>query len=86
MRWSLNIGRLFGIRLELHVTFLLLVAWVAVGQGLLTGLKLKPAVADVEAASGPAKQWSRVRSSADREPLPVRPVRFQLISHATNIN
>lgn len=37
MRWSLNIGRLFGIRLELHVTFLLLVAWVAVDQGLLAG-------------------------------------------------
>lgn len=37
MRWSLNIGRLFGIRLELHVTFLLFVGWVAVDQGLLAG-------------------------------------------------
>jgi Zn-dependent protease len=37
MRWSLNIGRVFGIRLELHVTFLLFVGWVAVDQGLLAG-------------------------------------------------
>ncbi len=37
MSWSLSIGRLFGIRLELHVTFLLFVAWVAVDQGLLAG-------------------------------------------------
>ncbi len=28
MRWSLPLGRLFGISLRLHVTFLLLVAWV----------------------------------------------------------
>lgn len=37
MRWSLNIGRLFGIRIELHVTFLLFVGWIAISQGLLTG-------------------------------------------------
>jgi Zn-dependent protease len=37
MRWSLNIGRVFGIRLELHVTFLLFLGWVAVDQGLLAG-------------------------------------------------
>lgn len=37
MRWSLNIGRIFGIRLEVHVTFLLFVGWVAVNQGLLSG-------------------------------------------------
>jgi len=46
MRWSLNIGRLFGIRLELHVTFLLFVAWVAVDQGLLAG-RLEAALAAV---------------------------------------
>ena len=37
MRWSLNIGRVFGIRVEVHVTFLLFVGWVAVNQGLLAG-------------------------------------------------
>jgi Zn-dependent protease len=37
MRWSLTLGRLFGIRVELHVTFLLFVGWIAVQQGLLTG-------------------------------------------------
>jgi len=37
MRWSVNIGRLFGIRVELHVTFLLFIGWIAVNQGLLTG-------------------------------------------------
>ena len=29
MRWSVNIGRLFGIRVELHVTFLLFIGWIA---------------------------------------------------------
>jgi Zn-dependent protease len=37
MRWSLTIGRPFGIRVELHVTFVLFVGWMAVDQGLLTG-------------------------------------------------
>ena len=37
MRWSIHIGRLFGIRVEVHVTFLLFVGWIAVNQGLLTG-------------------------------------------------
>ena len=37
MRWSVHIGRLFGIRVELHVTFLLFVGWIAVNQGLLAG-------------------------------------------------
>jgi Zn-dependent protease len=37
MRWSVNIGRLFGIRVELHVTFLLFIGWIAINQGLLTG-------------------------------------------------
>jgi Zn-dependent protease len=37
MRWSVNIGRLFGIRVELHITFLLFIGWIAVNQGLLTG-------------------------------------------------
>ena len=37
MRWSFRIGSIAGIRVELHVTFLLFVAWVAVSQGALTG-------------------------------------------------
>jgi Zn-dependent protease/CBS domain-containing protein len=37
VRWSLHIGTIAGIRVELHVTFLLFVGWVAVSQGLLTG-------------------------------------------------
>jgi Zn-dependent protease len=37
MRWSIHIGRLFGIRIELHVTFLLFIGWIAVNQGLLAG-------------------------------------------------
>jgi stage IV sporulation protein FB len=32
MRWSLRIGRLFGIDLQVHVTFFLLVAWVALSS------------------------------------------------------
>ncbi len=37
MRWSVHIGSLFGIRVELHVTFLLFIGWIAVNQGLLAG-------------------------------------------------
>ncbi|HEY2954789.1 MAG TPA: site-2 protease family protein [Candidatus Eisenbacteria bacterium] len=37
MRWSLNIGKIFGIPVRLHVTFLAFVAWIAVGQGVATG-------------------------------------------------
>ena len=37
MRWSFRIGSIAGIRVELHVTFLLFVGWIAVTQGLLTG-------------------------------------------------
>jgi Zn-dependent protease len=46
MRWSLNIGRPFGVRVELHVTFLLFVGWIAVAEGLLTG-RPGPALAAV---------------------------------------
>jgi len=35
MRWSFGIGSIAGIRVELHVTFLLFVGWIAVTQGLL---------------------------------------------------
>ena len=35
--WSLHIGTVAGIRLELHVTFLLFVAWVAFSQGIASG-------------------------------------------------
>ncbi|HYM82065.1 MAG TPA: site-2 protease family protein [Candidatus Limnocylindria bacterium] len=37
MSWSVNIGRIAGIRLELHVTFLLFVAWIALSQGVVSG-------------------------------------------------
>ena len=37
MRWSFHIGTIAGIRVELHVTFLLFVLWAALSQGLLTG-------------------------------------------------
>ena len=37
MRWSLRIGSIAGIRLEVHVTFLLFLGWIALSQGLLTG-------------------------------------------------
>ncbi len=37
MRWSFHIGTIAGIRVELHVTFLLFIVWAALSQGLLTG-------------------------------------------------
>jgi Zn-dependent protease/predicted transcriptional regulator len=37
MRWSFTIGRIAGIRVELHVTFLLFIGWIAVSQGVLGG-------------------------------------------------
>jgi Zn-dependent protease/predicted transcriptional regulator len=37
MRWSFRVGTLLGIRIELHVTFLLFIGWVAISRGLLTG-------------------------------------------------
>ena len=37
VKWSLRIGTLFGIRVELHVTFLLLVVGLAVARGFSTG-------------------------------------------------
>jgi Zn-dependent protease/predicted transcriptional regulator len=37
VRWTIPIGSPFGIRVELHVTFLLFVGWIAVAQGLFTG-------------------------------------------------
>ena len=37
MRWSFRIGSIAGIRVEIHVTFLLFIGYVAVSQGLLTG-------------------------------------------------
>src|SRR5437867_3119267 len=36
MRWSFRIGSIAGIRVELHVTFLLFIGWIAVTQGLLS--------------------------------------------------
>jgi Zn-dependent protease/predicted transcriptional regulator len=37
MRWSFRIATLFGIRIELHVTFLLFVGWIALRQWQLGG-------------------------------------------------
>ncbi len=37
VRWSFRIGTIAGIRVQVHVTFLLFVGWVAISQGLLTG-------------------------------------------------
>ena len=37
VKWSIRIGTIAGIRVELHVTFLLFLAWVALQQGLLAG-------------------------------------------------
>jgi Zn-dependent protease/predicted transcriptional regulator len=37
MRWSFTVGRIAGIRVELHVTFLLFVGVIAVQNGLLNG-------------------------------------------------
>jgi stage IV sporulation protein FB len=35
--WSFKIGRVFGIELRLHVTFVLFLAWMALSQGLSRG-------------------------------------------------
>ena len=37
MRWSFTVGRIAGIRVELHVTFLLFVGFIAIQNGLLNG-------------------------------------------------
>jgi Zn-dependent protease/predicted transcriptional regulator len=37
VNWSIRIGTIAGIRLELHVTFLLFVGWVAISQGFSSG-------------------------------------------------
>jgi len=37
MRWSFGIGRIAGIRVEVHVTFLLFIGWIAISRGLFAG-------------------------------------------------
>jgi Zn-dependent protease/CBS domain-containing protein len=37
MSWSWSVGRMFGIRVKIHFTFLLFVGWIAVAQGILAG-------------------------------------------------
>ncbi len=37
MRWSFKIGTIAGIRVELHVTFLIFLGWIALSSGLTTG-------------------------------------------------
>jgi len=44
MSWSWSIGRMFGIRIKIHFTFLLFVGWIAVSQGILTGEPLQAAL------------------------------------------
>ena len=46
MRWSFRIGRIAGIPIQVHVTFILLLVWVAVEGGLLAG-QLRPALMSV---------------------------------------
>jgi Zn-dependent protease/predicted transcriptional regulator len=37
MRWSIRVGSIAGIRVQIHVTFLLFVGWIAASRGLFTG-------------------------------------------------
>ena len=37
MRWSFRIGTIAGVRVELHVTFLMFIGWIALSSGLTTG-------------------------------------------------
>lgn len=37
MRWSFRIGTIAGVRVELHVTFLIFIGWIALSSGLTTG-------------------------------------------------
>ena len=37
MRWSLPLGRIAGIPIQCHVTFVLMVVWIALSRGLFTG-------------------------------------------------
>src|SRR2546426_11359566 len=37
MRWSFRLGRIAGIPIQCHVTFVLLVIWIALSRGLLNG-------------------------------------------------
>jgi Zn-dependent protease len=46
MRWSFRLGRIAGIPIQCHVTFVLLVVWIAISRGLLTG-RPGPALAAV---------------------------------------
>src|SRR5882672_9606135 len=46
MRWSFRISRIAGIPIQVHVTFILLLVWVAVEGGLRTG-QLQPALTAV---------------------------------------
>src|SRR5437867_750464 len=46
MRWSFRIGRIAGIPIQCHVTFVLLVIWIALSRGLLNG-RPGPALAAV---------------------------------------
>jgi Zn-dependent protease len=36
MRWTLRVGAIAGIKIELHVTFIMFVGWIAISRGLFT--------------------------------------------------
>jgi len=42
MKWSIHLFRLFGIRLELHITFVMLVLWVVISSMLKEGIGVIP--------------------------------------------
>lgn len=44
MSWSWSIGRMFGIRIKIHVTFVLFVGWIAMSQGILAGDTMRAAL------------------------------------------
>ena len=46
MRWSVKIGTIAGIRVELHVTFLIFIGWIALASGLSTRSPIE-AITDV---------------------------------------
>jgi Zn-dependent protease len=45
MRWSFKIGTIAGIRVELHVTFLMFIGWIALSNGLDTGSPIQALMA-----------------------------------------
>ena len=70
MGWSLRLGRIAGIELRMHVSFFLLLAWIAFGYYVSGGrwgggsrCQLRPAGVRM---CGAARVWTRPRGSAVR--------------------